>query len=372
MTSESVAQRLHAAASADAALASDLRAAYRGRHDVLDALWWRAYPLTATPGGRPDPAAELPRLQAAVYARPGPDGSLVESERRLGDLTARLRQDDADLDAVLLLFPDGTLPASSPGAPHSAGSPRAPGGHGGSSAPGAPNAPDGHGSSGAPSTPGAPGTPGGPGTPGAPGAHGGPGGPCVSGAPVGTSDADGSAQPARALRGPTRRRGVLLVAAGVLVGGIAVAAVSTLLPHGGGAGGPGAEAAVSASPGLLALYDQPQIPDQTTIDLGPEFRRDSIHAMFVERETSSVVYVARRGEDLYCVILRAQGQQGASVCVGLAELARRGLNLTATVPVNPFTLGKDSLEPAGALADVTIRVSTDGVVSSDTAPHPTN
>ncbi|MEB0307608.1 hypothetical protein QN345_20160, partial [Cryobacterium sp. 10I1] len=92
---------------------------------------------------------------------------------------------------------------------------------------------------------------------------------------------------------------------------------------GGPVSGPGTEPAASASPGLLALFDQPPIPDQTTIDLGPEFRRDSIHAMFVERETSSFVYVARRGDDLYCVILRTQGQQGASACVGLAELARR-------------------------------------------------
>ncbi|MEC5148459.1 hypothetical protein [Cryobacterium sp. GrIS_2_6] len=313
MTTESVTLRLHAAASADAALASDLRAAYRGRHDVLDALWWRAHPLTGTPGGRPDPARELPRLQAAVYARPGPDGSLAESERRLHDLTAQLRQDATDLDAVLALFPDG---ADSPDTVHSRGT-------------------------------------------------------RPLGA-AGTSDADATAPPARAFRNPTRRRSVLLVAAGFLVGGIAVATASAMLPHGGPASGLAAEQAASASPGLLALFDQPPIPDQTTIDLGPEFRRDSIHAMFVERETSSFVYVARRGDDLYCVILRSQGQQGASACVGLAELARRGLTLTATVPVNPFTLGKDSLEPAGALADVTIRVSTDGVVSSETAPHPTS
>ncbi|WBM80938.1 hypothetical protein KIV56_06495 [Cryobacterium breve] len=318
MTSESVALRLHAEASADAALASALRAAYRGRHDVLDALWWRAHPLAVTPGGRPDPAAELPRLQSAVYARPGPTGSAVESERRLHALTAQLRQDESDLDAVLVLFRDavrsgGALPRPAPGTPPA------------------------------------------PGVPGSPGA------------------ADATVRAPRALRTRTLRRSALLVAAGVLVGGIAVAMASVVLPHGGPASGPGTEPAASASPGLLALFDQPPIPDQTTIDLGPDFRRDSIHAMFVERETSSFVYVAaRRGDELYCVILRTQGQQGASACVGLAELARRGLALTATVPVNPFTLGKDSLEPAGALADVTIRVSTDGVVSSETAPHPTD
>lgn len=340
MTSESVARRLHAAAVTDAAIAARLRAAYPGRHDVLDALWWRAHPLTPSPAGQADPAAELPRMQAAVYSRTRPDGSLLESERQLRALAAQLRQDETDLDGVLLLFRDV---AASPDAVHNPGSAE-------TGPPGPARSPE------------------------ARRPHAGPpdSGPRETGATdagatdAGTTDSGEAALSRRALLGPLRRRSTLLVLAGVLVGGIAVAAVSALVQ----ASGPAAESAASASPGLLALFDQPPIPDQTTIDLGPEFRRDSIHAMFVERETSSFVYVARQGDDLYCVILRTQGQQGASVCVGLAELARRGLTLTATVPVNPFTLGKDSIQPAGALADVTIRVTTDGTVSSQTAPHP--
>ena len=334
MTSESVARRLHTAASTDAALASDLHAAYRGRHEVLDALWWRAHPLTETPGGRPDPAADLPRLQAAVYSRTraaSPDG---ESEQQLRDLTNLLRQDAVDLDEVLLRFREArALPRVSPRDARPA------------AASGLTEAGD---------------------------------------PPSGTAGAfaveareSGPSAPAhgrfpRMFRGPGVRRTLLLLAAGVVAGAVAVGAVVALVPRGGPATGSVDEALASASPGLVQLFDQPLIPDQAAIDLGPEFRRDSIHSMFVERETSSFVYVARRGEDLYCIILRSQGEQGASVCVGLGELARRGLTLTATVPVNPFTLGKDSLEQAGALADVTIRLDTNGNVTSETVPHPTS
>ncbi len=316
MTSESVAHRLSIAAAADAALASELRTAYRGRHDVLDALWWRCHPLTESPAGRPDPAAELAPLQAAVYSRTRPDSPAGDGEQRLRALTDRLRGDAAALDDVLLLYRDeSALPRVAP--------PR-----------------------GTPALPVDEDTP----------------------ADLGPANR----RRPRALDGPGPRRALLLLATGAVVGAIAVGAVSALVQQGGSATVSADEVAPSVSPGLGELFNQPPIPDQTTIDLGPEFRRDSIHAMFVERETSSFVFVARRGDDLYCVILRTQGQQGASACVGLAELARRGMNLTATVPVNPFTLGKDSLVQGGALADVTIRVSTDGSVTSETAPHPTS
>ncbi len=314
MTSESGAHRLSIAAAADAALASALRDAYRGRHDVLDALWWRCHPLTQSPAGRPDPAAELPPLQAEVYSRIRPDSPTGDGEQRLRALTDRLRRDAADLDEVLLLFRDEpALPRVAPTFGTAA-------------------------------------------------------------LPV-VEDAPGDLGPAnrgrpRTLGGPGLRRTLLLLAAGAIVGAIAVGAVSALVRQGGSATRSADEVAASASPGLVRLFNQPPVPDQTTIDLGRGFRPDSIRAMFVEKETSSSVYVARRGDDLYCVILRTQGQQGARACVGLAELARRGMDLTVTVPVNPFTLGKDSLHEADALADVTIRVSTDGDVTSETAPHP--
>lgn len=321
MISESVAQRLSIAAAADAALASELREAYRGRHDVLDALWWRCHPLTESPAGRPDPAAALPPLQAQVYSRTRPDSPTGDDEQRLRALTDRLRQDATALDDVLLLFRDEPVLRR--------GGPTGVGPTGGTPAlPVEENAPADLG----PATRRHPGAPGGPGL----------------------------------------RRALLLLAIGAAVGAITVGAVSTLGQPDGSSTRPADEAEASASPGLVQLFNEPPIPDQTTIDLGPEFRRDSIHAVFVERETNSFVFVARRGDDLYCVILRAQGQQGASACVGLAELARRGMNLTATLPVNPFTLGKDSLVQGGDLADVTIRVSTDGNVTSETAPHPTS
>lgn len=314
MTSESVAHRLSIAAATDAALASALRDAYRGRHDVLDALWWRCHPLTQSPAGRRDPAAELPPLQAEVYSRMRPDSPIGDGERRLRALTDRLRRDAADLDEVLLLFRDG--PALPPVAPA-------------------------FGTAALPSVRNAPGDLG-----------------------------PGNGTPPRTFGGPGLRRTLLLFAAGAVIGAITVGAVSALVRQGGSATRSANEATSAASPGLVRLFNQPPVPDQATIDLGPGFRPDSVREMFIEKETSSSVYVARRGDDLYCVILRTQGQQGARACVGLAELARRGMDLTVTVPVNPFTLGKDSLQEAGALADVTIRVSTDGDVTSETAPHP--
>ncbi|MDY7555508.1 hypothetical protein [Cryobacterium sp. 10C3] len=97
--------RLREAAQADAALHEVLRRGYPGRHDVLDALWWRAHPLTETPAGRPDPAAELPELQAAVYSRARSPESASEDEQRLAALQLALGRDTADLDALLGQYP---------------------------------------------------------------------------------------------------------------------------------------------------------------------------------------------------------------------------------------------------------------------------
>ncbi|TFC21550.1 hypothetical protein E3O19_00100 [Cryobacterium algoritolerans] len=118
MTLKTVAGRLETAAGTDPGLLIALRAAYRGRHDVLDALWWRAHPLSLTPGGRPDPLVGLGAEQAAVYSRTRVDGprsevadpdtgepvSATSSEHRLRELTRLLAQDAAALDLVLVSF----------------------------------------------------------------------------------------------------------------------------------------------------------------------------------------------------------------------------------------------------------------------------
>ncbi len=79
------AARLLAAASADPALSARLRAAYRGTDDALDALWWRAHPLTETPAGIPDPAIEWDALRRTAYSRGGSPADLAavyEHEQR--------------------------------------------------------------------------------------------------------------------------------------------------------------------------------------------------------------------------------------------------------------------------------------------------
>ncbi|MBG6058877.1 hypothetical protein RCH16_002124 [Cryobacterium sp. MP_M5] len=118
MTLKTVAGRLETAAETDPGLVIALRAAYRGRHDVQDALWWRAHPLSRTPGGRPDPLVGLGEEQAAVCSRSRIDGPRSEvadpdtgepvsatlGEHRLRELTRLLAQDAAALDLVLVSF----------------------------------------------------------------------------------------------------------------------------------------------------------------------------------------------------------------------------------------------------------------------------
>jgi len=89
VTLKNVADRLESAAESDPGLLIALRAAYRGRHDVQDALWWRAHPLSESPGGHSDPLADLDD--------PG------HEERELSRLLA---QDAEALDQVLVSFRD--------------------------------------------------------------------------------------------------------------------------------------------------------------------------------------------------------------------------------------------------------------------------
>ncbi|MFD3443687.1 hypothetical protein ACFDTO_03680 [Microbacteriaceae bacterium 4G12] len=88
--------------------------AYRGRHDLRDALWWAAHPGTTSPSGAPDPALELRRLRSAAFSREGQESEWVEAPlpsggtgrvRRAEALAlaceARLERDRADLRAAL-------------------------------------------------------------------------------------------------------------------------------------------------------------------------------------------------------------------------------------------------------------------------------
>jgi hypothetical protein len=110
-----LAHQLWTDAQSNAHLQRRLRAAYRGRHDVLDALWWRAHPSTRSPNGQSDPASTLPEALAEVYSRRSSTEPLLEfldpvsnhmvrateADRVLRTLTVDLSRDAAALDATL-------------------------------------------------------------------------------------------------------------------------------------------------------------------------------------------------------------------------------------------------------------------------------
>jgi hypothetical protein len=90
------------------------QAAYRGRHDVRDALWWAAHPGTTAPSGAADPTLELQRLRSAAFSREGQESDWVDAALPSGgthrvrraealalDCEARIEQDRADLRALL-------------------------------------------------------------------------------------------------------------------------------------------------------------------------------------------------------------------------------------------------------------------------------
>lgn len=73
-----VAERLLVRCDHDPEFEVRLRNAYDGRHDVLDALWWAAHPLTRTPHGAPDPAGELRELQRAAFSRSATESPIAD------------------------------------------------------------------------------------------------------------------------------------------------------------------------------------------------------------------------------------------------------------------------------------------------------
>jgi len=80
------------AANEPAVLAA-LRGAYRGRHGVLDALWWRAHPQLPSPSGARDPAVERDSLARRAYsreARPTDPVDLASADEELVTDAARL------------------------------------------------------------------------------------------------------------------------------------------------------------------------------------------------------------------------------------------------------------------------------------------
>src|SRR5690554_2918616 len=97
----------------DTAYEAALRDAYRGRHDVLDALWWAAHPLTHSPRGVPDPATGLRDLKRAAYARASNPAEASESQRKLHEAQSQLAEDSRLLaDAIAAAGQDSAPPPS--------------------------------------------------------------------------------------------------------------------------------------------------------------------------------------------------------------------------------------------------------------------
>ncbi|TFB85366.1 hypothetical protein E3O44_14410 [Cryobacterium algoricola] len=340
---------LREAAQADAALHAVLRRDYRGRHDVLDALWWRAHPLTESPSGRPDPAAALPDLQAAVYSRARSAESAPEDEERLAALKQALDQDTADLEA--LLEQHATPEAAALAKTAQLLSARA--------EKGPLSAPD-RGTFSA-----------------------------LAGTVAGdATEIEVDAGP-EAVAGPenaARRRLRGLRAGALVLAGTAIGVLSLLALQASGLAGatdaPGAAtstAGVSETAGptasandLLAIFDGPEfVPDETAPALGGEYT--AVHSLFgptPEYWMPYSVFAARLRDDQYCLILRTADLTGTSVCTTLDELTQSGLHLNATVmgtlaPPGPLS----ATDAYDQLTDVTVDWTVAGGMTSTSGPH---
>ena len=342
-----LAGHLREAAQADAALHAVLRRDYPGRHDVLDALWWRAHPLTESPAGRPDPAAALPSLQAAVYSRARSAESAPEDEERLAALQQALDQDTADLET--LLEQHATPEAAALAKTAQLLSARA--------EKGPLSAPD-RGTFSA-----------------------------LAGTVAGDAteievDAGPEAGAGPENAAPRRLRGLragALVLAGTAIGVLSLLALqaSGLAGATDAPGGTVSTAGVSETAGpsasaddLLAIFDGPEfVPDETAPALGGEYT--AVHSLFGPAlDAPYSVFAARLRDDQYCLILRNADLTGTSACTTLDELVGSGLHLNATV------MGAlDSADPLSAsvtydqLIDVSVDWTSAGGMSSTSGPH---
>jgi len=391
VTQEILAQRLWTAAQNDSDLLTGLRSAYRGRFDVRDALWWRANPLAPTPSGRPDPAAELIELKAAVYCLHSVPEPLVEfvdpitlrtvrateTEHRLRQRMREQAQEDAALDAVLSAADRWTGAADAADTLDAADGLDALGGH------------DGHHA----------------------GATAAMGGAEPTDEVLGTEDADdsgtggsspkGTATQGSATRGsaagrslrtefglypgaprPRRRFALLLVAAGALVGALIAAllvpalagpaelpeAAAPAADIGTGHGALGAADPQTLEQDYLRIFDEPaDFADGEAPYLGAEFNHDSIRSVgAAPAEAGFGVYAARRGTGQYCIIVRNADGTGTSACAGPGTLARTGLRVNATVRGTVSVSGNPRMP---VLLELYVVWAPDGSITTSSHPQ---
>lgn len=306
-TRAAAAERLWTGSQSDANLAAELRAAYRGRFDVRDALWWRAHPLVPTPAGVPDPAADLHALSASVYSRESAGGPLVEyldpvtdrpvlttpDGRRLRELTIQLAQDAAAVDAAIDL-----VTRERPG-------------HAAAVLPPQPSP-----------------------------AHPRPG--------------------VRHERGATVKR--WQVAAGAL-------AVAVVIGVGVPAAFLNPSSSTTAGTGVLAVFtDHARYPVVIESALGDRFNPDSIRSATPPgaAEAGYELFVAQNTDGDYCVVLQNLEGRLDTRCTSAVELASSGLRLDAIVIPPPSPLERS--QPPTPF-DVTVIWSTDGTFTAAFTPR---
>ncbi|TFD49051.1 hypothetical protein E3T33_00790 [Cryobacterium sp. TMT1-2-1] len=380
MTQEILAQRLWTAAQNDSGLLTRLRSAYRGRFDVRDALWWRANPLAPTPSGRPDPAAELFELKAAVYCMHSVPEPLVEfvdpitlrtvhateTEHRLRQRMREQAQEDAALDAALATadrWADAADVLDALDGPAQASPPAALGR--------ADPADEGLGTENADDS--------------------GAGGWRPRGSASQGSVPGGSAT-TRSLRTqfglypgaprPQRRFALLLVAVGALVGALVAAlmvpalvgpadlpeAAAPAADIGSGPGALGAADPQALEQDYLRIFDEPaDFADGKAPYLGAEFSHDSIRSVGAAPAGASFgVYVARRGTGQYCIIVQNADHTGTSACAGPGTLARTGLRVNATVRGTVSVGGNPS---KAVLLELSVVWAPDGSITTSSHPQ---
>jgi len=359
VTREILAQRLWTAAQNDSDLRTRLRSSYRGRFDVFDALWWRANPLSPTPAGRPDPAAELIDLKAAVYRLHRDPEPLVEfvdpitqrtvyateAEHLLRTRMREQAQEESALDAILAAA-EGWTEATGAATPITgAQEPDGPDEPGteefGTTEPGATES-----VAAGPDTGEAPGT------------------------------AFGAGAPWRWPRGA-----LLLLLAGALVGALAALVLPPLIGPTDPAAVPVPSSTSTATPtqagpvdprqaelDVLRIFDEPaDFPGGKVPELGIVFAQDSIRSIGpAPGDAGYGVYVARREQEQYCIVVQDADRTGTNVCADPDTLVRTGLWVNAIVK---GTIAVSGSSRASVLLSLYVNWAPDGTITTISHPY---
>jgi hypothetical protein len=342
---------VHGRALRDPAFRARVAAAYTGRHDILDALWWRDHPMSPTPEGTPSPAADLTSLRADVFGRPAdpaptpapapassraahPSGdpstaATDAAARRLEALERELADDRRAIDAAVesaTALPGETL-GSTPQATGPRSAERRPA-HGLADDPG-----------------------------------------------DAAADADDSDSSPAAADTPPRRRALLIGGAAVLLGaligaGVVVATVGVAdgtVAAGGSSTSATAESEAAAgstvdSPAAIRVFDREQVPS----DLPPTLRNVRLRETTIRPlgpSGTGWLYAARDVDDQVCLVLVQPSGLYSASCVPQERFPADGILLRASfatadsaeqtaAPSAPGAPGADAQSPDVPFPDV--------------------